>query len=129
MKTLIVDDYRTMRRIIRNLLMQLGYNDVEDVGDGAAALALMRADKFDLVICDWNMEPMSGLELLKQIRSDAKLKSTPFIMVLAENKQANVTAAKEAGINEYIIKPFNAESLLSKIRASVWYPSSRQDRP
>lgn len=115
MPILIVDDYRTMLRIIRNLLKQLGFNNVEEATDGSAALQKLRDKNFGLVISDWNMEPMSGLQLLKEVRSDIKLKETPFIMITAESKSENVVAAKEAGVSNYIVKPFNAATLKGKL--------------
>jgi two-component system chemotaxis response regulator CheY len=115
MKILVVDDYATMRRIVRNLLTQIGYTDIEEAGDGGSALQKLRESKFGLVISDWNMEPMTGLQLLKEIRADNKLNGTPFIMVTAESKTENVVAAKEAGVNNYIVKPFNADTLKQKI--------------
>lgn len=116
-KVLVVDDYATMRRIVRNLLTQIGFTDVEEAGDGVTALAKLRESKFGLVISDWNMEPMTGLQLLKEIRADVKLNGTPFIMVTAESKTENVIAAKQAGVNNYIVKPFNAETLKQKIQS------------
>ncbi len=118
MQILIVDDYKTMLRIIRNLLKQLGFNNVDDAMDGSAALQKLRDKEFNLVISDWNMEPMSGLQLLKEVRADAKLKEVPFIMITAESKSENVIAAKEAGVSNYIVKPFNAATLKGKL-ASV----------
>ena len=117
MPVLVVDDYNTMIRIIRNLLKQLGFDDVDDASDGSAALAKMREKKYGLVISDWNMEPMTGYELLRQVRSDDALRTTPFIMVTAESKTENVIAAKKAGVNNYIVKPFNAATLKTKIEA------------
>ena len=117
MPVLVVDDYNTMIRIIRNLLKQLGFEDVDDASDGSAALAKMREKKYGLVISDWNMEPMTGYELLKEVRADQNLKTTPFIMVTAESKTENVIAAKQAGVNNYIVKPFNAATLKTKIEA------------
>ena len=114
---LVVDDYKTMIRIIRNLLKQLGFSDVDDAADGTEALGKMRQRKYGLVISDWNMEPMTGYELLKEVRTDDGLARTPFIMVTAESKTENVIAAKKAGINNYIVKPFNAATLKSKIDA------------
>ncbi|HUG63417.1 MAG TPA: response regulator, partial [Methylomirabilota bacterium] len=105
---LVVDDYKTMIRIIRNLLKQLGFEDVDDAADGTEALGKMKERRYGLVISDWNMEPMTGYELLKQVRSDSGLAKTPFIMVTAESKTENVIAAKKAGVNNYIVKPFNA---------------------
>ncbi len=114
---LVVDDYGTMVRIIRNLLRQLGFSDVDDANDGAAALAKMHAKRYGLVISDWNMEPMSGYELLRQVRADPKFGETPFIMVTAESKTDNVVAAKKAGVSNYIVKPFNAQTLRAKIES------------
>ena len=112
---LIVDDYKTMLRIIRNLLKQLDFENVEEASDGQEALSKLRAGNFGLVISDWNMQPMTGLDLLKEVRADARLKHTPFIMVTAESKTENVVAAKQAGVSNYIVKPFNAETLREKI--------------
>ena len=112
---LIVDDYKTMLRIIRNLLKQIDFNNVEEATDGADALSKLRAGSFGLVISDWNMQPMTGLQLLQEVRADARLKATPFIMVTAESKAENVVAAKQAGVSNYIVKPFNAETLREKI--------------
>jgi two-component system, chemotaxis family, chemotaxis protein CheY len=117
MPILVVDDYNTMIRIIRNLLKQLGFEDIDDASDGSAALAKLKEKKYGLVISDWNMEPMTGYELLKEVRADAGLSKTPFIMVTAESKTENVIAAKKAGVNNYIVKPFNAQTLKTKIEA------------
>ena len=117
MPVLIVDDYKTMIRIIRNLLKQLGFANVDEAGDGSAALNMMREKDYGLVISDWNMEPMTGYELLREVRADDRLSRTPFIMVTAESKTDNVVAAKKAGVNNYIVKPFNAATLKSKIDA------------
>ena len=114
---LVVDDYQTMIRIIRNLLKQLGFDDVDDATDGTQAMEKMRQRRYGLVISDWNMEPMTGYELLKAVRADSVLKDTPFIMVTAESKTDNVIAAKKAGVDSYIVKPFNAQTLRSKIEA------------
>jgi two-component system chemotaxis response regulator CheY len=116
MPILVVDDYKTMIRIIRNLLSQLGFQNVEEASDGRQALDRMRGARFGLVISDWNMEPMTGYELLKEVRADPTLKTTPFIMVTAESKTENVIAAKQAGVNNYIVKPFNAETLKGKLK-------------
>jgi two-component system chemotaxis response regulator CheY len=115
MPVLVVDDYSTMIRIIRNLLRQLGFENVDDASDGSAALAKMRNRRYGLVISDWNMEPMTGYELLKQVRATPEFSKTPFIMVTAEAKTENVIAAKKAGVNNYIVKPFNAQTLKTKI--------------
>ena len=118
MKILIVDDYRTMLRILRNLLRQLNFANVDEAIDGSSALEKLRQGGYGLVISDWNMEPMTGIQLLREVRADDKLKSIPFIMVTAESKPENVIAAKQAGVSNYIVKPFNAETLKAKI-ASV----------
>ena len=119
MPILIVDDYKTMLRIIRNLLKQLGFNNVDEATDGASALTKLRDKEFGLIISDWNMEPMSGLQLLKEVRADAKLEHLPFIMVTAESKSENVVAAKEAGVSNYIVKPFNAATLKTKLNSVI----------
>ena len=115
MPILIVDDYKTMLRIIRNLLKQIGFDNVEEATDGTEALQKLREKKFSLIISDWNMEPMTGIELLREVRQDDNLKKTPFIMVTAESKTENVVIAKEAGVSNYIVKPFNAATLKSKL--------------
>ena len=117
MPILVVDDYQTMVRIIRNLLKQLGFEDVDDASDGTTALAKLKQKRYGLVISDWNMEPMTGYELLKEVRASPELSQTPFIMITAEAKTENVVAAKQAGVNNYIVKPFNADTLRSKIAA------------
>ena len=117
MPVLVVDDYKTMVRIIRNLLKQLGFENVDDAADGSEALQRMHERRYGLVISDWNMEPMTGYELLKQVRADESLGRTPFIMITAESKTENVIAAKKAGVNNYIVKPFNAATLKNKIDA------------
>ena len=114
---LVVDDYSTMVRIIRNLLGQLGFADVDDARDGQSALAKMHSRRYGLVISDWNMEPMTGYDLLRQVRADPGLGEIPFIMVTAESKTENVIAAKKAGVSNYIVKPFNAQTLKSKIES------------
>ena len=116
MNVLIVDDYKTMLRILRNLLKQLGFNNVEEASDGSAALQTLRSGgPFGMVISDWNMEPMTGLQLLREVRADEKLKATPFIMITAESKTENVIAAKAAGVSNYIVKPFTADTLKTKM--------------
>jgi two-component system chemotaxis response regulator CheY len=119
MSILIVDDYKTMLRIIRNLLKQLGFTNVDEAMDGGEALTKLRSTDFDLVISDWNMEPMTGLQLLKEVRADDGLKKTPFIMITAESKTENVVAAKQAGVNNYIVKPFNAATLRTKLTSVI----------
>lgn len=115
MPILIVDDYRTMLKIIRNLLKQLGFTNVEEAADGSEALGKLREGEFDLVISDWNMEPMTGIQLLKEVRADERLRSVPFIIITAESKIENVVAAKEAGVSNYIVKPFNSATLKAKL--------------
>lgn len=112
---LVVDDYKTMLRILRNLLKQLGFNNIDEATDGSMALSKLRTKNYGLVISDWNMEPMTGYELLKEVRADTKLGKMPFIMVTAESKTDNVIAAKKAGVNNYIVKPFNAATLKTKL--------------
>ena len=115
MNILIVDDYKTMLRILRNLLRQLSFMNIEEATDGSVALQKLRQAQFGLVISDWNMEPMTGIGLLREVRADETLRATPFIMIMAESKSENVIAAKEAGVSNYIVKPFNAETLKSKM--------------
>ena len=117
MQVLIVDDYKTMLRIIRNLMKQLGFGNVDEATDGSAALQKLRDKKYGLVISDWNMEPMTGLQLLQEVRADGELKAMPFVMITAESKTENVIAAKQAGVNNYIVKPFNAATLKSKLQS------------
>ena len=119
MPILIVDDYKTMLKIIRNLLSELGFTNVEEASDGQEAFDKLKANDISLVISDWNMEPMTGIELLRQVRADEKLKTMPFIMVTAEAKAENVVVAKKAGVNNYIIKPFTAATLKSKLSAVI----------
>src|SRR3546814_789383 len=115
MNILIVDDYKTMLRIVRNLLKQLGFENVDEATDGGMALQKLRDRPYDMVISDWNMEPMTGLQLLKEVRSDTRLKTLPFLMITAESKPENVIEAKKAGVNNYIVKPFNADTLRTKL--------------
>jgi two-component system chemotaxis response regulator CheY len=117
MPVLVVDDYGTMVRIIRNLLRQLGFTDIDDASDGASALEKMTMRHYGLVISDWNMEPMTGYDLLRRVRANPAIETTPFIMVTAESKTENVIAAKKAGVNNYIVKPFNAQTLKNKIES------------
>ena len=115
MRVLIVDDYKTMLRIMRNLLAQLSFSNVEEASNGEDALTKLESDNFGLVISDWNMQPMTGLDLLRRVRTSAKLKHLPFIMVTAESKTENVIAAKQAGVSNSSVKRFNAETLRGKI--------------
>jgi two-component system chemotaxis response regulator CheY len=116
---LVVDDYQTMVRIVRNLLQQLGFDNIDDASDGASALVKLREKTFGLVISDWMMEPMSGLELLREVRADPGLKALPFIMITALNRKDCAAKAEQAGADAYIVKPFNAEALSEKIAAVV----------
>jgi two-component system, chemotaxis family, chemotaxis protein CheY len=116
MPILVVDDYNTMIRIIRNLLKQLGFDHIDDASDGPAALDKMRKKKYALVISDWN-DPMTGYQLLQEVRSDPSIAKTPFIMVTAESEIESVVAAKEAGVSNYIVRPFSARTLKTKIEA------------
>jgi len=115
MKVLIVDDYQTMLKVLRSLLRQLKFTNVDEATNGDDALGKLRAGNYGMVISDWNMEPMSGFELLKEVRADAAMKDLPFILVTAESRTENVIAAKQAGVSNYIIKPFTAETLKTKL--------------
>ncbi|KND58813.1 Chemotaxis regulator-transmits chemoreceptor signals to flagelllar motor component CheY [Candidatus Paraburkholderia schumanniana] len=115
MKILVVDDFPTMRRIVRNLLKELGYGNVDEAEDGAAGLARLRGGGFDFVITDWNMPNLDGLSMLQQIRADATLSHLPVLMVTAEAKKENIIAAAQAGANGYVVKPFTAATLDEKL--------------
>ena len=119
MPILVIDDFKTMRRIVGGLLTQIGFKNIDEAEDGTAALAKINEKQYKFIISDWNMEPMSGFELLQKIRAsdNADIKSLPFIMVTAESKPENIIKAKQAGVNNYIVKPFNAETLKSKMMA------------
>ena len=115
MPILIVDDYKTMLRVLRNFLLQLNFGNIAEATDGSMALQKLRQQDFGFVTSDWNMEPMTGMQLLREVRADDKLKHLPFIMITAESKSENVIAAKQAGVSNYIVKPFSAETLKSKM--------------
>jgi two-component system, chemotaxis family, chemotaxis protein CheY len=115
LKILVVDDFATMRKVIRNLLKQVGYEDIVEAEDGVAAMRILKSQKVDMVISDWNMPNMTGLELLKAVRADADLTKIPFLMVTAEALQDNVVEAVKSGVSNYIVKPFTAEVLNEKI--------------
>ncbi len=115
LKSLVVDDFSTMRRIIRNLLRELGFLNVEEAEDGAAALRKLRESSFDFVVSDWNMPNMDGLTMLQSVRADEELKQIPVLMVTAEAKKENIIAAAQAGANGYIVKPFTAATLDEKL--------------
>jgi len=115
MKILIVDDFSTMRRIIKNLLRDLGFNNTDEADDGQTALPKLQKGDFDFLVTDWNMPGMTGLELLKEVRADPKLQSLPVLMVTAEQKKEQIVEAAKAGVNGYIVKPFTAHTLDEKI--------------
>ena len=121
---LVVDDYNTMVRIIRNLLKSIGYENVDDAPNGAEALAKIKQKSYGLVISDWNMEPMTGYELLQKVRAEPATAHIPFIMVTAESKTDNVVAARKAGVTNYIVKPFNAQTLKAKIDQALAAPAA-----
>ncbi|MEW5790312.1 MAG: chemotaxis response regulator CheY [Pseudomonadota bacterium] len=115
MRILIVDDFSTMRRIIKNLLRELGFNNTDEAEDGDVALSKLKSHSYDFVVTDWNMPNMPGIELLRAIRRDPELQSIPVLMVTAEAKRENIIEAAEAGVNGYIVKPFNAATLKAKL--------------
>jgi len=119
MKILIVDDFSTMRRIIKNLLRDLGFNNTHEADDGATALPMLKSGDFDFLVTDWNMPGMQGIDLLKAVRADAKLSSLPVLMVTAESKRDQIVEAAQAGVNGYIVKPFTAQTLKEKID-KIW---------
>ena len=116
MKVLVVDDFATMRRIVKNILTQLGYKSIVEADDGTTALAILKQEKIDLIISDWNMPKMTGLDLLKNVRADPNMATTPFIMVTAEAQQDNIILAVKAKVSQYIVKPFTADTLGEKIK-------------
>jgi two-component system chemotaxis response regulator CheY len=115
MKILVVDDFATMRRIIKNILRQLGYTNIDEADDGSRGLTKLRGGGFDLVITDWNMPNMSGLDLVKAIRADEQIQTVPVLMVTAEAMKENIVTAIKAGVNNYVVKPFTAEVMKGKI--------------
>ncbi len=115
MKILVVDDFSTMRRIIKNILKQIGFSDIDEAENGQVALSKLNDNNYDLVVSDWNMPEMTGIELLKAVRATDGIKDIPFLMVTAEAKKENVVEAVKAGVNNYIVKPFTAEVLQEKI--------------
>lgn len=119
MSILVVDDFNTMRRIVRSLLKQLGFNNVDEAVDGNDAFSKITAKKYDLVLSDWNMEPKSGIELLRDVRQNENFKDIPFILITAESKVENIVEAKKAGVNQYIVKPFNAKTLKEKLSTVI----------
>lgn len=119
MKILIVDDFQTMLKIVESLLRQLGFKNIDKAIDGVSALEKIRANKYDLILSDWNMEPMNGMDLLKAIRADAATKTLPVVLITAESKIDNIIAAKQAGVNNYIVKPFTAITLKEKLTTVI----------
>ncbi|MEM7207002.1 MAG: chemotaxis response regulator CheY [Pseudomonadota bacterium] len=115
MKILVVDDFSTMRRIVKNLLKDLGFNNMEEADDGNTALPLLKSGGFDFLVTDWNMPGMTGIELLKQVRADESLADLPVLMVTAESKREQIVEAAQAGVNGYVVKPFTAITLKEKI--------------
>jgi two-component system chemotaxis response regulator CheY len=115
MKVLIVDDFATMRRILRNILKQIGFTDIAEADDGATALKELKKEKYDLILCDWNMPEMPGIDLLKALKADEQLKNIPFVMVTAEAQKDNIIEAVKTGVSSYIVKPFTAETVNEKL--------------
>ncbi|MDY0162007.1 MAG: chemotaxis response regulator CheY [Desulfobotulus sp.] len=118
-KILVVDDFATMRRILKNILKQLGFTNITEADDGTTALEALSKNSFDLIISDWNMPKMSGLELLKKVRSDPAYKNIPFLMVTAEAQKQNVIEAVQAGVSNYVVKPFTAEAIAEKLEKII----------
>ena len=116
MKVLIVDDFATMRRILRNILKQIGFTDINEADDGSTALKELKKEKYDLILSDWNMPEMPGIDLLNAIRADDELKGIPFVMITAEAQKDNIVGAVKAGVNSYIVKPFTAETISEKLK-------------
>ena len=117
MKVLIVDDFATMRRIVRNVLKQIGFTNMVEADNGKTALKALKKEKIELILCDWNMPEMPGIDLLKAIKSDGELKDIPFVMVTAEAQKDNIIEAVKAGVSSYIVKPFTAETVTEKLNA------------
>lgn len=115
LKVLVVDDFATMRRIITGFLKELGFSNIQEADDGKTALPMLQANKFDLLISDWNMPGMNGLDLLKAVRADANLAKLPVLLVTAEAKKDQIVEAAKAGVNGYVVKPFTANTLLEKL--------------
>ncbi|MBI9074740.1 MAG: chemotaxis response regulator CheY [Desulfatibacillum sp.] len=116
LKVLVVDDFATMRRIVKNILKDIGFTNIAEAEDGAVALKHLQTGPVDLIICDWNMPNMSGLDLLKAVRADDKLKAIPFVMVTAEAQKTRVVEAVQAGVSNYIVKPFTADAVKEKLK-------------
>ncbi len=118
-KVLIVDDFSTMRRILKNILKQIGFTNIFEADDGSTAWDELQKNSFDLIICDWNMPKMTGIELLRKVRADATFKDIPFLMVTAEAQKQNVIEAVQAGVSNYVVKPFTAESISEKLEKII----------
>ena len=116
MKVLIVDDFATMRRILKNIMKQIGFSNIAEADNGKNALKVLKSDKIDLVLCDWNMPEMAGIDVLNAVRADNDLKDTPFIMVTAEAQKENILEAVKSGVSSYIVKPFTAETVEEKLQ-------------
>jgi two-component system chemotaxis response regulator CheY len=116
MKILVVDDFATMRRIIKNVLKQIGFTNISEADNGNSALKALKSEKYDLVMCDWNMPEMPGIELLNKVRADDQLKNTPFVMVTAEAQKENILEAVKAGVSNYVVKPFTADTVEQKLK-------------
>jgi two-component system chemotaxis response regulator CheY len=116
MKVLIVDDFATMRRILRNILKQIGFTDINEADDGSTALKELKKEKYDLILSDWNMPEMPGIDLINAIRADDELKGIPFVMITAEAQKDNIIGAVKAGVNSYVVKPFTAETIGEKLK-------------
>ncbi len=119
MRILLVDDFKTMLKLTGSLLNQMGFKNIDEATDGGMALQKLKENKYNLILSDWNMEPMTGLDLLKAVRADATLKHIPVILITAESKPENIITAKQAGVNNYIVKPFNANTLKEKLTAVI----------
>jgi len=128
LKFLVVDDFATMRRIIRNILKELGFNNVDEAEDGVSALTKLRSDRFDFVVSDWNMPNMNGIDLLRSIRADEQLRSLPVLMVTADAKKENILAAAQAGASGYVVKPFTAATLDDKLK-KIFQEMSKEEAP
>jgi two-component system chemotaxis response regulator CheY len=128
LKFLVVDDFATMRRIIRNLLKELGFSNVDEAEDGVNALQKLKTDRFDFVVSDWNMPNMTGIDLLRSIRADEQLKTLPVLMVTAEAKKENIIAAAQAGASGYVVKPFTAATLDEKLK-KIFQTIDREGAP
>jgi two-component system, chemotaxis family, chemotaxis protein CheY len=116
MKVLIIDDFATMRRILKNVLRQVGFTNIIEADDGKTALKELKKEKVDLILCDWNMPEMPGIDLLRHVRSDDHLKDIPFVMVTAEAQKENILEAVKAGVSNYVVKPFTAETINEKLK-------------